>query len=104
MKTALSLAVFAVLFFSSASAQKKEVLIMEINYITGYSGIYLHWQNKETEFIDTEKPTTKAKIKEQGKILRDVLQRLYDEGFEIENSTWGTIDDDEVIRYVLVKE
>ncbi|MDZ4846859.1 MAG: hypothetical protein SH857_15075 [Chitinophagales bacterium] len=92
-------------FIYSASAQeKKEVLLMEIHSITGYSGIYLHWQNKETEFIDTEKPTTKTKIKEQWKILRDVFQRLYDEGWKIENSSRGYVNDAEVIQYVLIRE
>jgi len=104
MKTVLSLALFSLLFFSSAHAQKKQVLIMEINYITGFSGIYLHWADKEMEFIDTEKATTRAKIKEQGKILRDVFQRLYNEGWEIENSSWGAVGEAEVIRYILVKE
>lgn len=101
---------FSLFFFAAACAQtasaqeKKEVLLMEIHYITGYSGIYLHWQGKETEFIDTEKPTTKTKIKEQGKILRDVFQRLYNEGWKIETSTWGYLSDSEVIQYVLVRE
>ena len=106
MKTILiALLLFGGTFIYSASAQeKKEVLLMEVHYITGYSGIYLHWQDKETEFIDTEKPTTKTKIKEQGKILRDVFQRLYDEGWKIETSTWGYLSDSEVIQYVLVRE
>lgn len=90
--------------FSASAQEKREVLLMEVHYIVGYSGIYLHWQDKETEFIDTEKPTTKTKIKEQGKILRDVFQRLYDEGWEIETSTWGYLSDSEVIQYVLTRE
>lgn len=80
------------------------MLLMEIHYIVGNSGIYLHWQDKETEFIDTEKPTTKTKIKEQGKILRDVFQRLYDDGWKIETTSRGNPSDWEVIQYVLVRE
>lgn len=101
----LFLILFAGASVQTVSAQqKKEILLMEIHYIVGYSGIYLHWQDKETEFIDTEKPTTKTKIKEQGKILRDLFQRLYNEGWEIESSTWGYLSDSEVIQYVLTKD
>ena len=87
-------------FASNNPIPGDDVVLVEIHYITGYSGIYIFWQDKDVEFIDTQRPTSKNKIKEQGAILRDTFQRLYNEGYKVVSS----FGNEEIIRFIMVKE
>lgn len=102
---AVSLSILPLLGFAQDQTKTK-ILTVEILGTYGWKnpiskGIYIHWPNKEVEKIIFKKCDSYDEcIMTRGKVVRDKLQELYDDGWVLEGLTGG----DSYSRYVFRKK
>lgn len=108
---ALLSVIFISVSFMQSSSSEKEVLLVE-TYITGglSYGVSIFHNDKPTEFIEMdfksiieegkgEGEMVRKMVEEKGKIIRNTLQMLYNDGWKLE----GTIGGDSSSKFILTK-
>lgn len=74
-----------------------EIMVVELYYLAGVSGIYISHIDQEPEFIKMSRILGKKKILEQISLVQSTFQNLYDQGWEIESS----LGHGDISRYIL---
>lgn len=104
--------IFVIVSFIQSNSSEKEVLLVEtyVSVEPGGYGLAIFHNDRPTEFIlmnyksiyatlnEDEDPIKKL-IKEKGKILKSTLQKLYNDGWELEGTNGG----DGFQKYILTK-